>query len=94
MTKLPQPHITCPVEKLIWETFKEAGIKIIHESQNKTLTKDLDFVVPGWGVYIEVKQLHSPRIAAQMERDDNIIAIQGMKAARMFCAFLTGAYVA
>lgn len=39
----------------------------------------LDFYLPDFDLYIEVKRFHSPRIGEQMGRYENVIAIQGMK---------------
>lgn len=83
-------HITDPVEMLIAEALTEMGVRFIHESEDKERTKGLDFLVPKWGAYIECKRLHSARSLEQLTRDDNIILIQGMTAARMFSAFAIG----
>ena len=48
----------------------------------------LDFYLPHLDVYIEVKQFHSPRIAEQMSRAENVIAIQGRQAMALFCELL------
>lgn len=37
----------------------------------------LDFYLPDFNIYIEVKRFHSPRISDQMSRAKNVIAIQG-----------------
>ena len=47
---------------------------------------NLDFYLPGEDVHIEVKRLHSDRIAAQMARADNVIAAQGETAVRFLAA--------
>lgn len=39
----------------------------------------LDFFLPDFDLYIEVKRFHSPRIGEQMSRAENVIAIQGIK---------------
>lgn len=39
----------------------------------------LDFYLSDLDIYIEVKQFHSDRIARQMSRRKNVIAIQGMQ---------------
>lgn len=49
----------------------------------------LDFYLPLEGIAIEVKRFHSPRIAEQMSREKNVIAIQGEEAARFFQRILS-----
>jgi len=39
----------------------------------------LDFYLPDFDLYIEVKRFHSPRIGEQMSRHPNVIAIQGIE---------------
>lgn len=39
----------------------------------------LDFYLPDFDLYIEVKRFHSPRIGEQMSRAENVIVIQGIK---------------
>ena len=48
----------------------------------------LDFYLPAYDVYVEVKQFHSPRISEQMSRQKNVIAIQGMGALAAFAQLL------
>lgn len=52
---------------------------------------NLDFRLTESGIEIEVKQFHTPRIAEQMSRAENVIAIQGKDAA-LFFANLLNAY--
>lgn len=44
----------------------------------------LDFYLPDYDCYVEVKQFHSDRIAKQMSKRDNVIAIQGKGALECF----------
>lgn len=75
-----------PVEKVIAKALAEAGIAFVTEQEGAP--NDLDFYLPDFGVHIEVKRFHAARIAAQMERAPNVIAIQGMEAAEFFAAVL------
>lgn len=68
-----------PMEKIIGDAF---GLKPNHDHTA------LDFKLPN-GVYIECKQFHSPRIAEQSSRAENIIFVQGIEAAK-FMAELAG----
>lgn len=49
---------------------------------------DLDFLLPNEGVEIEVKRMHSHRIAAQMEHAENVIVAQGPKTVALLAALL------
>ena len=76
-----------PVEIVIERGLELAGIKYIRCDEQH---RHLDFYLPELNIYIEVKQFHTPRIAEQMARVPDIIAIQGMKAAVTFCKMIGG----
>lgn len=61
---------------------------LIYVEEEHPDAKGLDFYLPFVGVHIEVKQFHSERIAEQMSRADNVIAIQGIGAAKLFAQML------
>jgi len=65
------------LEKEIGEILESKGIEFIHESQNNG--SNLDFYLPKFDVYIEVKQYYSERIIKQISSRDNVILIQGKK---------------
>ena len=52
------------------------GILYRRDDQSQDGTQ-LDFYLEDFDVYIEVKRFHTPRIAAQMSRAENVIAVQG-----------------
>lgn len=84
-------------EKIIMDALDERGIKFVFEGQHcgraaHLLQKGLDFYLPDFGIYIEVKDFWSERIAGQMKRDENIICIQGRKAAQVFSGWLAGSF--
>jgi len=54
-----------------------AGIRYRRDDQTTNGTQ-LDFYLPDFDIYIEVKRFHTNRIAEQMSRGKNVIAIQGM----------------
>ena len=70
-----------PIEKIVREGLDAA--EIVWMGENGTEAK-LDFFLPDYDVHIEVKQFHSDRIAEQMSRATNVIAIQGREAAEFF----------
>lgn len=63
-----------PMEAATAEVLALAGVRYHREHRES----GLDFYLPDFDVYIEVKQFHSDRIAAQMSRRRNVIAIQGL----------------
>lgn len=71
------PHHSDPMEKIIADALTDARIPFVREGDVKGSTQTLDFYLPEQDVYIEVKQFHSDRIAAQMSRAPNVIAAQG-----------------
>ena len=78
MVSLP----TDPMELIIAEALMLAGVKFRTDHPAR-----LDFHIPdaarsGDGVHIEVKRMHSDRIAEQMSRVPNVIAVQGEDAVR------------
>lgn len=78
-----------PVEQII-----EAAL--IFTKQTYTIERDehqehpLDFHLPEYNVAIEVKQFHSDRIAYQMKKHPNVIAVQGREAALLLAKFISG----
>jgi hypothetical protein len=74
------------LEKQLANSLYEANIDFVHESESEVI--DLDLFLPGSQVYIEVKQYHTPRIAAQTERHENIIVLQGKESVNYFCSLL------
>lgn len=69
-----------PMEKTIEDALTRAGIPFVRADKEP---ERLDFLL-GKGVFIEVKQFHSDRIAEQMSRASDVIAIQGKEAAAFF----------
>lgn len=69
-----------PMDRLIEQALIDAGIPYEVEC---AATRYMDFRLPDLDVYIEVKSGHSPRIAEQMARADNVIAVQGEAACRL-----------
>jgi hypothetical protein len=73
-----------PVERLIYDALLASGIPFAMDGHRADgLCRGLDFVTHD-GIFIECKQFHTDRVAAQMKRADNVICIQGMAAARFF----------
>jgi len=77
---------TDPIELIIASALDVADVSYDHETSGKT--NGLDFYIEEFDTYIECKQFHTPRISDQMKRADNIIAIQGRKAAIAFAQLL------
>lgn len=79
MKRLPSVD---PVEKIVQEALEQR--RLVFTDERNPDNKNLDFYIPSMNLHIEVKQFHSPRIAEQMSRVPNIIAIQGIQAALAF----------
>lgn len=75
-----------PMERPIAEALKAAGIFYRHDMEGNT--KGLDFHLADHGLYIECKQFPTPRSEGQLERDENIILIQGRKSMEFFVSLL------
>lgn len=86
---MPEPVAHDPMERLVEEALMKAGIAYVSEANGGNPSR-LDFRLPDHGIEIEVKRFHSERIAAQMARAPNVIALQGEASVRFFCELLTG----
>jgi hypothetical protein len=73
-----------PMEIMVAEAFTEAGIAWVDD-----LETGLDFYLPDYEVYVEVKRMHSARISEQMLRRPDVIAVQGLQAVKTLCHLLT-----
>lgn len=82
-------ELSDPLEQYIAESLTRARILFTHESEDPEVTKCLDFYLPEFNVYLEIKGGHSKRIADQMSRDFNVIAIQGVKSVDFICKLLS-----
>jgi len=58
---------------------KKSNIDFYHESDPERPGPPLDFYLPYYGIYIEVKRFHSDRISKQLQYADNVIVIQGIE---------------
>ncbi len=72
-------------EKAVAGFLQEKDIRFFHESEQTDL--HLDFYLPDFDVYIEVKRFPTNRTARQLSTADNVILVQGVKSVR-FLAFL------
>lgn len=66
-----------PMESAFEKMCCDNGIEFRRDDQTKDGSQ-LDFYLPKYDVYVEVKQFHTNRISEQMSRRHNVIAIQGM----------------
>ncbi|RYG88418.1 MAG: hypothetical protein EON59_04530 [Alphaproteobacteria bacterium] len=77
-----------PMEAIIADALDAIGMAYVRDFGGGN-PSGLDFLLTESGIEIEVKRLHSPRIAVQMSRAEHVIAIQGDKAVRFFAALLS-----
>lgn len=76
-----------PLEAAVEAALIHAGVEYLRENG---VDRRMDFYLPGWDVWVEVKAMHSPRIADQMARQKNVIAVQGLESVRLLVALLKG----
>lgn len=74
-----------PMEQVIADALDSVGASY-RTDRGGGNPANLDFLLAS-GIHIEVKRFHSPRIADQMARANNVIVAQGEQAVR-FLAFL------
>ena len=76
-----------PMEAIVAQALTAAGVSFSRDLGGKN-PSGLDFRLSD-GVEIEVKRFHTPRIADQMARAENVIAIQGKAAVEHYAALHT-----
>lgn len=72
-----------PMEQMIQDALEDGCIAYRRDHVSR-----LDFFLPDLNVHIEVKRMHSDRIAKQMSRAPNVIAVQGLEAVQMMARLL------
>jgi hypothetical protein len=79
--------VTDPMEALIADALESAGVMFVTDYGGHS-PAGLDFFLPEQDVHIEVKRFHSERIAEQMARAPNVIAVQGETAVRWLASIM------
>jgi hypothetical protein len=78
-----------PMEKMVRNALLLRGVKFTEDGKpGGSINSGLDFHLTDYGVHIEVKQFHSPRIAEQTSRVDNVIVAQGRDAVSLLAKLL------
>jgi hypothetical protein len=75
--------MTCRLEKQLDALLTKAGIGFTRPDRDRHDPTNLDFYLPDFNLYVEVKQYHSPRITgqlAQVPRQVSAIVLQGPNA--------------
>jgi hypothetical protein len=70
-------HFGDELEEQVAVILDKKGINYIHESENKS--QILDFYLPDYDIFIEVKRFYTERVVRQLDSQENIIFIQGIK---------------
>lgn len=83
----PTLRTTDPMERLIEAALIDARLRYVTD-HGGGMPENLDFYLPDYDVFIEVKRFHSDRIAEQMSRAPNVIAVQGDVSARFVAAMI------
>lgn len=76
------------LERRVGELLTQNGIRFIHKSED--FRQSLDFSLPDFGLYIEVKRFYSERTASQMSSAENVILIQGINSLKFLEKILSG----
>ena len=84
---MPRSHIPDPLEAAVASALSDNFVPFNRDDHDS----GLDFHLTRSGIYIEVKAFHTPRIADQMSRQPNVIAVQGAQAVRVLCAAIRAA---
>lgn len=71
-------NITDSLEIAVADFLDKHNIDFTHETEDKDQV--LDFYLPAYDIYIEVKKYHTPRVEKQLAQHDNVILIQGVRA--------------
>jgi hypothetical protein len=75
------------MEAAIRSALSDAGIRFVEDGNNPA---HLDFYLPDFDLYIEVKQFHTDRISEQMSRAPNVIVAQGREAVTWLANLISG----
>jgi hypothetical protein len=78
----------CSLEQRIEDALVRARIRFVRECNDREMTRRLDFFLPDFDIFIEVKRFHSDRIAEQMAHAENVIAVQGQKSTNFLIGLL------
>ena len=81
MRKMRKINFADHLEEHVARSLDECGIEFIHESESKD--QILDFYLPFFDVYIEVKQYYTSRTSTQLSTEDNVIVVQGRLAVQL-----------
>ena len=79
-----------PLEREVEDALIASGLQYLRGDQQVDVTKRLDFYIVPWRVHVEVKQMHTARVAEQMSRAPDVIVLQGWASVRLFCKLLKG----
>ena len=71
-----------PIERMLAEGLDRAGVRYVREPH--PLTRRLDFYLTDFQVWVEAKQFFTERVLDQLQRADDVILIQGRRAAQTF----------
>jgi len=76
-------------ERVVAHALDLAGVEFTGENREDQYERNLDFYLPDYNTYIEVKSGYSKRSRAQLKSQKNVILIQGLQAAETFARLIT-----
>lgn len=77
-------HFADDLEEMVCKALYEADVEFTHESEGAFL----DFWIPKWHCYVEVKKFHTDRIAGQLYPHTDVILLMGKQSVKQFCNLL------
>ena len=77
-----------PVERIIEDFLIETGVSYIKDQRHPYADRTLDFYLPTYDLFIEVKQFHTERAVKQLAGLTNVLLVQGIPAARALVKLL------
>lgn len=85
-------NMRCPLEAQVESTLDDLAIHYVRPDRiaetKRGAMLPLDFYIPQWGLYIEVKAWGTDRIHPQIERVSNGFVVIGPIATQKFCDML------
>jgi hypothetical protein len=75
----------CRLEREIRQALEMSGRKFVEEHDT---AERMDFYLPDYDIHIEVCRYYTPRKIDQLARAENVILVQGKKAAVMLARLL------
>lgn len=81
---MENPYKDCPVEKAFMALCEKREIKYTRPEKEKHNSSNLDFYLPYYGLYVEVKAFSCDRIHDQIKDHGSVMVLVGESAVQAF----------